>query len=99
MPNVNDKKQKRSPLAKMAAMSLPSDALWGEVRLEMRGRSTLLLSGCRRIIKYTPQEITLGVKGFFVSIAGAGLICTTYHYGSVTVEGLICSISFEEEET
>ena len=98
MPNVNDKKQKRSLLSRVSAMSLPSDALLGEVRLEMRGRGTLMLTGCRRIIKYTPQEIIIGTKDFFIVAAGSELICTTYHYGSVTVEGHICSISFEEGE-
>ena len=100
MPNTNENEKKTKSLscAIRARMSLPSDALFGESRIEMRGREMLFVSGCRRIIKYSPSEIIFELKGFFLSVRGSGLICTTYHYGSVTVEGRICAISFEEEE-
>lgn len=98
MPNSNDKKRKTLSKALQSGLALPSDALLGEVRIEMRGRETLFVSGCRRIIKYSPEEIVFAVKGFSIDIKGRSMICTTYHYGSVTVEGCICSITFGDGE-
>ena len=71
---------------------LPGDALVGEFRLEVRGRRTLFMQGCRRILKYSPEEMVLGANGFKVTVLGSGLICSTYHDGTVTVEGEILSV-------
>ena len=98
MPNSNDKKRKSLSYVLQSGMSLPSDALLGEVRIEMRGRNVLFVNGCRRIIKYTPEHIIFSVNGFRIDIMGKCLTCTTYHYGSVTVEGHICSLTYEEDE-
>ena len=77
---------------------LPSDALAGEVRIELRGRNLLFLCGCRRILKYTPELIVLSVKGGTVSVTGERLICTSYHSGTISLEGAISSVSFGEGE-
>lgn len=98
MPNSNDKKRKTLSECLQSGLRLPSDTLAGEVRIEMRGRQTLFVSGCRRIIKYSPEHIIFAVKGYSIDIKGALLVCTTYHYGSVTVEGCICSITFGDGE-
>ena len=74
---------------------LPSDALCGEVRVEMRGRNLVFLSGCRRIIKYSAEEMILAVKGDLLSVKGTRLICSSYHGGTVSIEGSISSVSFE----
>ena len=79
-------------------LRLPSDALFGETRIELRGLETMFISGCRRILKYSTDDIRLLVKGHCINISGCGLICTTYHYGTVTVEGCISSICFEVVE-
>ena len=96
---MQDNKYKKGAFssALKKAISLPSDALFGEVRIEVRGRELLLVSGCRRILKYSSEEIMLKLKGFCVCIDGRGLLCTAYHYGSVSIEGEICNISFCEE--
>lgn len=98
MPNCNDKKVKNGSDSRRFGVALPSDALFGEVRIEMRGRNTLFICGCRRIIKYSTDEIIFDTKDFCISVSGNGLVCTTYHYGSVTVEGLICSIKLGDGE-
>jgi len=92
----SEKKRKGLVDVLSEGIGLPSDALFGEIRIEMRGRDTLFVSGCRRILKYCTNEIKLAVKGFCIDVMGCDLICTTYHYGTVTVEGCICSISFED---
>ena len=98
MPDINEKKHKNPACRLQNKISLPSDALMGEVRIEMRGRNTLFVCGCRRIIKYSPKEIIFAVNGYSIAVGGEGLVCTTYHYGSVTVEGKIDSIAFEDGE-
>ncbi len=96
MPKSNNKKHNGfSDMMTSGIFALPSDALLGEVRLEMRGSNLLFISGCRRIIKYAADQIIIGVKGRYIDIKGSCLLCTTYHYGTVTVEGCISSICFE----
>ena len=73
---------------------LPSDLLSGELRIEIRGRNTLLLHGCRRILKYSPEEMIMAVKGDRVSVRGRRLVCTTYHGGTVTLDGVVESVIF-----
>ena len=97
MPNGNLKKRKNISDSIRSGMLLPSDALLGEVRIELRGRNTLFLCGCRRIIKYSPQEIIFDTKDFCITVRGSDLVCTTYHYGSVTVEGCIGSVMLGDE--
>lgn len=73
---------------------LPSDALIGETRIELRGRNILFIGGCRRILKYSPTLIAVEVKGDCVVVKGERLICTSYHAGNISVEGFISSLSF-----
>lgn len=75
---------------------LASDALAGEMRIELRGRNLLFVQGCRRILKYTPKFISLEVKNDSILIGGERLVCTSYHAGGVSVEGRISSISFAD---
>ena len=77
---------------------LPSDVVAGGFRVEMRGRNTLFLHGCRRILKYSPQEMVMVAKGITVSVTGERLVCSTFHNGTVTVDGLLCGLRLEGEE-
>lgn len=74
---------------------LPSD-LVGGFRAELRGRNTLFLQGCLRILKYSPEEMILAAKGFCVSVKGERLICSAFHDGTVTVDGLVRALSLED---
>ena len=96
----NKKNEKRARLRSLIrdSVSLPSDAFTAEFGIEMRGRELLFLQGCRRIIKYSTEEMILAAKGFDVSIKGERLVCTTYYGGAVTVEGRIDKIDFTAEE-
>ena len=97
--NNKNSKESRGFFEFLAAKTaLPSDALAGEFRIELRGRHTLFLQGCRRILKYSPEEMCMAAKGFSVSITGKGLICSTYHDGTVTVDGFIVGVNFNERE-
>ena len=95
--NKNEK-QRRGLLEMLAVKAeLPSDALAGEVLVEMRGRQTMLVQGCRRILEYSPERIVIAARGFSVSVVGQRLICSAYYGGTVAVEGLISGVYYGEE--
>ena len=99
MSKKKQKEEKRGFIEYLSMKAeLPSDAVAGEVRIELRGRNLLFLCGCRRILKYTPELIVLSVKGGTVSVTGERLICTSYHSGTISIEGAISSVSFGEGE-
>ena len=74
---------------------LSSDVLGGDFRIELRGRSTLFMQGCKRILKYSPNEMIMSARGSAVIIEGERLVCSTYHGGTVTVEGNILAVRFD----
>ncbi len=98
MSKKEQKKEKRGIVEYLSMKAeLPSDILAGEVRVELRGRNTMFLCGCRRISNYSPKLIVFEIKGGRVGIFGEGLICTSYHAGTVSVEGYISSVRFLED--
>ena len=64
----------------------------------MRGRHTLTVHGCQRILGFTPCEVRLAVKDATLTVKGRRLICTSYLAGAVGVEGYICGITFCDGE-
>ena len=77
-------------------LDLPPDVLPGEGLVEIRGRYALCVSGCGKILTYTPDVICVAMGRGCLRIEGKRLICTSYHAGAVGVDGLICRVSFEE---
>ena len=90
-------KEKRGFLEFLAVKAeLPSDVLGSDFRVELRGRNTLFMQGCKRILKYSPNEMIMSARGFAVIIEGERLVCSTYHGGTVTVEGNILAVRFDQ---
>ena len=89
----------RRPLPEWLAVKLdfPPDMFEGGLRLELRGRNSLLVHGCRRILQYAPEEMRLKMKGCVLCIKGQRLICHSYLAGAVGIEGKIEDICFCEE--
>lgn len=79
-------------------LDIPADAWGGGIRLDMRGRNTLTVHGCTRILDYSPCEIRLLMGDCTLTVGGQRLICTSYLAGAVGIEGCICSISFCDGE-
>ena len=77
---------------------IPADVAGGGLRLDMRGRHTLLVHGCRKILDFTPCEVRLAVTDATLTVSGRRLICTSYLAGAVGIEGYICGISFCDGE-
>lgn len=77
---------------------VPSDVLNGGIRLDMRGRNTLMVYGCTRILDFSPCEIRLSLKDCMLVVGGERLICTSYLAGAVGIEGFIRSVCFGDGE-
>ena len=77
-------------------LDLPSDLLPGTGLVELRGRGGVTVQGGGKILTYTPDLIRIQMKESCLSIVGKRLVCTSYFLGSVTVDGWISSVSFEE---
>ena len=97
---MSDKIDKKASIIEFLSVkaSLPSDVLAGDFRLEIRGRNSVIVCGCKRIQKYSPTEIILSAKDFDVAIIGERLICTAYHEGAICVEGYVTKVNFDPDE-
>ena len=80
------------------SLDIPPDLLPKGTLIEIRGRSSLTLTGGGRILEYTPNEIRIAVKGGAVCVRGGSLQCTSYHVGAISIDGMIVSVCFEEGE-
>ncbi|MBR2354074.1 MAG: YabP/YqfC family sporulation protein [Clostridia bacterium] len=78
------------------ALDLSPDIFPGETLVELRGRGSLSVSGCRGILDYTPELIRLSLKKGNLLIEGRRLSCASYLAGSVGIDGQIDSLRFEE---
>lgn len=92
--------QGRRPLSEWLAVKLdvPADVTEGGQRLVLRGRSTLTVHGCRRILDFTPEKVCLAMPEATLVIRGCRLICTAYLAGAVGIEGWICGLDFCDGE-
>lgn len=79
-------------------LDIPADSLSGGLRLDMRGRNTLTVHGCVRILDFSPCEIRLALHDGTLTVGGQRLICTSYLAGAVGIDGYICSLCFGDGE-
>ena len=77
---------------------MPADLTSGGLRLDLRGRNTLTVYGCRRIVDFSPTEIRLAMENCHLLVEGERLSCTSYLAGAVGIEGCICRMVFSDEE-
>ena len=98
MSKDKKKEDKRSFFEYLAVRGdISGDAFAGDVYLELRGKNSIILKGCRRILAYSPEKIVLKIKEGILSLNGKRLVCTAFHSGGVSVEGDISSIVFGAE--
>ena len=81
--------------AVVSKAQLPCDLLGGEFRLELRGRRELYICGCRRILKYSEEQMIFHTRAFDVCIDGKNMSCASFHCSGILVEGLINNIRLE----
>lgn len=89
----NDKRE--AFVAKLVGdYDVPPELLSGGCFVEIRGRNSIIVRGCRKIVKYSTENIVLKMKRDLIEITGKKLTCLTYFSGAVSVEGVIDSLSF-----
>ncbi|MBO5354575.1 MAG: YabP/YqfC family sporulation protein [Clostridia bacterium] len=77
-------------------LDIPREALPGGFGLSMSGQNELTVRGCRKILSYGADRISLSLGKVTLTVEGIGLLCTVFEAGSVTVQGLICKIGFDK---
>ncbi len=89
-------KKKKASLAEWLIKDhdIPPELLSGGCFMELRGRHSVIVRGCRRVVRYSTESVMLRIYKNIVEIRGKRLTCMTYLAGTVTVEGLIDSVSF-----
>ena len=76
------------------ALDVPPDLLPGGSLLEVRGRGMMTVRGSGRILLYSPEEVCVELDHGVLSVKGRRLVCTSYHPGTLGVEGRIDEIVF-----
>lgn len=79
-------------------LDIPREALPFGFGLSLSGREVLQVRGCRRILTCGKERISLALGKVVLCISGSGLICTAFEEQSVTVEGRITALCFEDGE-
>lgn len=79
-------------------LDIQPDIFLGGTLVEIRGRNAVTVRGGGRITVYTEEEIRLLTREGAVSIRGRRLCCSSYCKGTVSVDGRISSVSFEEAD-
>ena len=77
---------------------VPSELLCGGCFIEIRGRNGMTVRGCRRVVKYSPDEVVLKMKRETIVIGGKRLRCLTYLSGAIVIEGMIDALGFSRRE-
>lgn len=90
----------KPPISEWLAVhfDIPADLSSGGLRLDLRGRNTLTVYGCRRIVDFSPTGIRLAMENCDLLVEGKRLTCTSYLAGAVGIEGCICRMAFSDEE-
>ena len=67
-------------------------------RIEICGNFEATVHGCKRIIHYSPERITLAMKekGRTLTLEGRELVCVSFFVGAVVIEGIIERVELSE---
>lgn len=77
---------------------IPPELLHGGCFVEIRGRNSVTVRGCRRIIKYCTEKVILKMCRDILEVTGKRLTCLTYFSGAVVIEGLIEGLNFQRSD-
>lgn len=76
-------------------LELPEDTLGAAYRLQLIG-NCVILSGCRKILKYKSEEIVTLTKDATVTFTGEHLKCLYFFEGTVEICGEFRGIRIEK---
>lgn len=77
-------------------LDIPHGGSPGGFSVFLVGDGEAVVRGCRKILCYEAELISLSVGKKILMIRGSDLFCSTYGEGAVTVVGRIAGIALEE---
>lgn len=77
-------------------LDIPREGLPGGFSVFLTGENEAVVRGCRKILCYEADLISLSVGKKTLLIRGSDLFCSAYGAGAVTVVGRISEISLGE---
>lgn len=94
----NDKEgAKKKSLTQKIKESCAMQSARGDT-LEVCGRESMLVRGCRKILLYSTEEIRLLLHSYILTVRGRDLYCTSYFSDAVSIDGHISSLEMSEKE-
>ncbi|MBO4217556.1 MAG: YabP/YqfC family sporulation protein [Clostridia bacterium] len=87
---------KRSVKRAAELLDFPPSSLPSSSKCEISGSEEAIISPCRGIIRYSPDEITVRVSGGRMKITGRGLVMRSCNGMTLRVEGEILSVATAE---
>lgn len=76
-------------------LELPEDSLGSAYRLQLIG-DTVILCGCRKLLKYKSEEIAVLAKDAVLRITGEHLKCLYFFENTIEISGSIQGIGIEK---
>ena len=76
-------------------LELPEDALSGAYRIQVIG-DCAVLCGCKKLLKYQPDEIIALTGEANISFRGTHLKCAYFYEGTIEVRGDIAEIGMDK---
>lgn len=77
-------------------LDLPLSVMPDVFHLDMSGNREAVLVGCEGIREYAEGCISIGVKELIVQFCGENLQIRSMNEGTVVIEGIIHSVTFEK---
>lgn len=85
---MEQKEKKRAYVPRFTADTFRTDSV------VLRGEKSATVYGCRKILRYSKENVCLHLGKRRVRVEGEGLVCTTFSAGTVTVEGCIAGAHY-----
>ncbi len=85
-------KSKREPL--LAAFRAGTEELGGP-QIQLQGDRELFVEGCRAVLTYDNDMVTLLLKGMQLTVLGVGLTVQDFTTASLTIQGAIRALELE----
>ena len=78
------------------SLELPEDVLGAAFRIQIIG-NTVILCGCKKILNYTSEAITVLTKEGTVTLCGRYLKCLYFFENTIEISGEISSVRIDNK--
>lgn len=87
------KKKKEDLVYRFAEeMQFPVSALTDTFRIELRGQNEMTVEGCRGIVEYDENSVSLNLGNISLNIAGKSLEISTFSEQQAVITGVVTNI-------